>query len=129
MSGRQEERQLQRRIVAWVRKTFDCRCVHVPNGGSRHVMEAIALKADGVTAGYPDLVIHAAPGRTCFLEVKTETGRVSDAQTYFIADLKAYGFDVAVVRDLEGAKAVCEAWKLPPLTKKARSIAELESGF
>ena len=36
---------------------------HVPNGGRRNAREAAMLKAEGVKAGVPDIVLPAARGR------------------------------------------------------------------
>ena len=54
----------------------------VPNGGSRNIREAVAMKASGTLAGAPDLVV-AKNGRVWFIELKTGKGRQSPAQKEF----------------------------------------------
>lgn len=54
----QSERAIQRGMLVMVRRLFpDCVIAHVPNGGKRAKLEAAHLKADGVLAGFPDLII------------------------------------------------------------------------
>lgn len=49
--------------------------------------------------GFPDLVcVHAERGLLAFLETKTETGRVDEAQERWLAALRAAGVDARVVR-------------------------------
>jgi hypothetical protein len=42
----------------------------VPNGGSRHKLEAINLKRSGVLAGVSDLILATHKGQTVYIEVK-----------------------------------------------------------
>ena len=84
--------------------------VHVPNGGSRGRIEGARLKAEGVMAGFPDLILIGTAGRVGFLEVKGPTGRLSDAQRDRIAMLHARGHLVAVVRCQDYAEQVVRQW-------------------
>ena len=77
----------------------------VPNGGQRDVRVAKKLKAEGVLAGVSDLVI---PWPTkeyngAFIEVKTESGRPSDNQLAFIAEMSRRGYYTAIVYGLKQA--------------------------
>lgn len=47
--------------------------------------------------GVPDRVVVLPGGRVIFVELKTDTGRVSQAQYYQIRRLKAAGADVRVL--------------------------------
>jgi len=91
---RKQEASLQKAIVkalawkGWV-------VIHIPNQATR----GIYMYA-GVLPGAPDLLALRA-GRVIFLEVKTETGRVSAKQAEAHEKLRAEGFEVRVVRDLD----------------------------
>ena len=58
---------------------------HVPNGGNRNILEAMAFKRGGVVAGVADFIFLYRTekyGYACF-ELKTNTGRQSDKQKNF----------------------------------------------
>lgn len=82
---------------------------HVPNGGSRHMLEAVKLKAMGVKAGVPDLCLIAG-GKPYFLELKTTKGRISDVQKLAAEMATNAGATYAVARGLDAALAQLEAW-------------------
>jgi hypothetical protein len=80
---------------------------HPPNGGYRRPIEAKILKGMGVVAGVPDVMIMQAHGGGCRvfgLELKTEIGRLSDAQMETqikmelagVTAFNAYGLDQAI---------------------------------
>lgn len=55
------------------------------------------VAADG--AGFPDLVlVHNAQKRCLFVEVKSETGRLTKEQTTWLADLHAAGMETELWR-------------------------------
>lgn len=58
------------------------------------------MKALGTMPGVFDIEILAPGGRTFFIECKTDSGRLSDEQQAFKADLIKFGFSYAVVRNL-----------------------------
>ena len=72
----------------------------VPNGGSRNVIEAKKLKATGTLRGASDLIVNF-PGKSVYIEVKTDTGVQSDAQIYFQSRIEGLGMDYHIVRSLE----------------------------
>ena len=74
------------------------RLVHVPNGEHRAKGTAGRLKAMGVRAGYPDLLLDVPRGgyHGLRIELKAGKGRTSDAQTEWIAFLRAAGYAVHV---------------------------------
>jgi hypothetical protein len=78
---------------------------HVPNGGKRTPVEAMQLKAAGTIAGIPDNVFHWR-GMTYFFEFKTKTGTVSQVQKQCHAALRAHGFEVHIVREVEKFKEI-----------------------
>lgn len=74
----------------------------VPNGGYRSKREANKLRHEGMTAGIPDLIF-AYDGMCYFIEMKTETGVLSDEQKGIIRKLEEQGFIVLVCRSAEKA--------------------------
>jgi hypothetical protein len=56
----------------------------------------------GLLPGASDLTI-ALPGRVVFMEVKTPTGRLSEAQVKFQEKVEALGHQYAVARSLQEA--------------------------
>lgn len=71
----------------------------VPNGGLRNKREAVRLKAEGVLAGVPDLVVAEPAGRYhgLYIEMKRRKGgRVSEDQAKLHKKLRRKGYKVLV---------------------------------
>ena len=102
----------QVRLVSWFRRTYpDIRIFAVPNGGHRGASQGVALKAEGVSAGVPDLFV---PAWLLWVEMKRETGgTVSPAQKDWIAYLDGIGHQVIIGRGFEDAKRQIEDVKKP----------------
>ena len=82
---------------------------HIPNGGSRHRLEAIHLKQQGVRAGVPDLCLPVARDgcHGLYVEMKRlKGGRVSPEQVAWMEALQAEGYMVAVCQGWEMASDV-----------------------
>lgn len=91
----------QRRYVEWVRLTHPgIRIFAVPNGGKRGRLEAMRLVAEGVSAGVPDLCV---PAWRLWVEMKTETGRLSPVQKDWIEYLRSIGDTVIVAHGFDDA--------------------------
>ena len=95
--------------------------LHVPNGGSRDIREAANLKRMGALAGASDLLLfrpgacpHCGTARLegFALELKTDSGRPSEAQLNFMARFAAAGGHTCFASDIDRALAVLEAWEL-----------------
>lgn len=85
-----------------IRKCF----FSVPNGGTRNKIEAMKMKATGLTAGIPDMIL-LYKGKCYGIEVKTETGSLSPAQITVHEAWRKQGVDVFVVRSAkEGLEVV-----------------------
>ena len=84
---------------------------HTPNGGYRNTAEAALLKAMGVKAGVPDLILFRA-GRLYCLEIKAQGGRASPEQIAFIGALDNAGAHTALVTGLDACLATLESWGL-----------------
>jgi hypothetical protein len=62
----------QKELVSWFRQTYpDVLIFAIPNGGSRHALEAINLKAQGIVPGIPDLYV---PEWRLWIEMKRTKG-------------------------------------------------------
>lgn len=99
-----EEDRLQIQCVTFFRWKYPkAIMIHVPNGGSRHVLEAIKLKRMGVTPGCPDLAILEPKGIYCgaFIEMKSKKGKLSENQKNMIEALKVKGYFCRVCYSFE----------------------------
>ena len=82
---------------------------HIPNGGTRNLIEARHLKEQGVKAGVPDIFlpcpnpIHMG----LFIEMKRQKGgRISEEQSRWIAELNKSGYRAVVAYGFEDAKQI-----------------------
>ncbi len=109
-----DEHEEQVRFVRWLdwygeRTKRPLLYFAVPNGGERSKSTAGKLKAEGVRAGVPDIVIALPEGRTLWIEMKVRNGgRVSPEQREFHRNLEARGHSVYVAR---GAREAAEIVK------------------
>lgn len=86
---------------------------HIPNGGTRDAVEGKHLKQQGVKSGVPDLCLPVPSGRYhgLYIEMKTDDGRATDAQKWWIERLNAAGYFAQVCHGWESAVRVLE-WYL-----------------
>lgn len=78
---------------------------HVPNGGQRNAIEGMQLKASGVVAGIPDMIlIHS--GKAYGFELKTPTGKVSPVQEVVHKVWAKDGTPVFIIRTEEEFKKI-----------------------
>lgn len=77
----------------------------VPNGGFRSKRTASVLKAEGVKSGIPDLHCFVAvhPYHSLYIEMKTETGDLTESQKSVIPMLRREGHKVLICRSEEQA--------------------------
>lgn len=83
----------------------------IPNGGSRNKAEAVKLKAEGVSAGVPDLFlpIPKQEFHGLFIEMKVGRNRTSAEQDEWIALLRKNGYRAEVCYGADAAiKAIDE---------------------
>ena len=101
------EESEQRALAAWldIKKLWWC---HVPNGGLRHSMTGLKLKAQGAKPGVPDILIFTPPpnnpaARGVAIEVKrTSRGVLSGDQRIWLQQLERCGWEVLTAK---GARA------------------------
>ena len=110
MNVNESEDRIQAAIVTWYNNTYclrhhnpRCLILSIPNGGTRHVQEAMTLKATGLLPGASDLIV-VHMGVLLWVEVKTETGRQSPEQRDFEQRVMSMGYRYALVRSLENFK-------------------------
>jgi hypothetical protein len=82
---------------------------HPANGGQRKLVEAARLKAQGVLAGVPDIIVLAG-GRTYGLELKAAGGKLSSSQIDVHTRMIAAGATVATAWGIDDALGQLEAW-------------------
>lgn len=95
----QSEDQLQSQCYQWLHNNYPnlrgC-FFSVPNGGTRNKIEAMKLKATGLTAGIPDMLL-VFPLFAGF-EFKTEKGVLSPAQKKIHEIWASKGLTIHIVR-------------------------------
>ena len=84
----------------------------IPNdaAGKTSIAKAGRLKACGLRAGVADLVVMSPDGRAHFLEVKTETGRLSESQIRFAELCIKRGWKYEVARTVDEAVEIVRKW-------------------
>ena len=91
-----KESKLQESVINYLRYEGYF-AIHVPNGGSRNVVEAVNLKKQGVKSGCPDVLsfgsqLYHLPEMKYYngiaIELKVKGGKLSDKQIEFIDQLE-----------------------------------------
>jgi hypothetical protein len=113
LSRAQPEAAIQRAVLEHLRLRAapNVFYFHPPNGGARRPIEAAILKALGVVAGVPDIIL-VKGGRTYGLELKAPRRRLTPVQRAAHAALGAAGAEVATADSLDTALRQLEAWQL-----------------
>lgn len=124
---RPNEAQIQAAILMAMSRLFNCRTVHVPNGGQRNKREAMTLKSMGVWAGHPDLIIYGEDERDFLMEVKDgilacerdvpaheRIQTLDPKQKTAVAELRARGKRVYVVASVDEAISAGQHFGLSP---------------
>ena len=104
------ETDIQKSVIKWsqqpkVRSTFpDLKMLyHVPNERLCSARQGMELKRMGVKKGVPDLVLPVPSNgyHGLFIELKTQTGTVSQEQMWWIKELQSRGYKSAVCYSFE----------------------------
>lgn len=113
------EEQHQRYVIQWtqqpeIRHKFpELKLLyHIPNERKCSQAQGRRLKLQGVRSGVPDLHIPVARSgyHSLYIEMKTEKGRTSANQDWWIEELNKQGNKCAVCRSWEEAVAVLEKY-------------------
>ena len=85
---------------------------HIPNGGSRNMIEAVNLKREGVKKGVPDLFLPVARGKYhgLFIELKWGKNKPSAEQVVWLKALIEQGYAVKVCWGWEEARETILAY-------------------
>ena len=85
---------------------------HIPNGGSRHPIEAANLKRQGVKAGVPDLCLPVARGAYHGLYIKMKAGKnkATDLQDEWLSALRVQGYVAEVCHGWQEAAKIIEKY-------------------
>lgn len=94
------EDQEQMTVMSWAHRTkfkdgrLSDYLFHIPNGGSRNIIEATKLKKIGVKAGVPDLQLIVPNGEVhgLWIELKAQKGKLQPSQQIMIQRLEAQGY-------------------------------------
>jgi hypothetical protein len=114
------EQQHQQSLFKWsqqphIRQKWPCLKLlhHIPNERQCTPAMGRQLKLAGVRAGVPDLHLAVARGpyHSLWIEMKSETGKTSPEQEWWIAELNAAGNFAEVCHGWESAARVLE-WYL-----------------
>jgi hypothetical protein len=114
MSARRHpEQNLQRALVDHLRARArpNVYWFHPANGGARTAIEGAILKACGVRAGTPDLIL-VRGGKTFALELKATGGGLSPTQREAHDELRRAGAEVATAVGIDDAIGQLERWQL-----------------
>jgi hypothetical protein len=113
----QSEFSLQCECIKWFRYQYPLYknlLFHIPNGGSRHKLEAINLKRGGVIPGIPDLML-AVPRISgwdfyhgLFIEMKSAKGKLTSLQQERVKELKEEGYMVEIINNFNSFKLVID---------------------
>lgn len=81
-------------------------CYAVPNGGSRHVVEAVNLKRQGVTPGVPDICVDVPAGKAhgLRLEMKRVGARPTPAQVEMLELRRSMGYAAVITEGFDAAR-------------------------
>jgi hypothetical protein len=106
-NGNLSESSIQKMVVQWADSHHFLRnlVIHIPNEGKRSYSTAYTLKAMGMRSGIPDLFV-AYPSNGyhgAWIELKSEKGKVSKAQSEFIELLRSQNYFVCVCFSFEEA--------------------------
>jgi len=102
-----KEDLLQQKCVIWFKNNYQMHgkglIFAIPNGSSRHIVEAKKLKATGTMPGVSDLIV-VLDSKVLFIELKTDIGKQSDAQKLFETKITNLNHEYILIRNEEEFK-------------------------
>jgi hypothetical protein len=104
------EDAVQRSIVNYLRNVLpgSAMVIHIANN-PRSARDGARLKALGLVAGAPDLLVVLPHGKGCFIEVKSAKGRVSVEQYSFSYSCVALNWPWFVARSIDDVRRAFKA--------------------
>ncbi|WP_442894952.1 VRR-NUC domain-containing protein [Bradyrhizobium sp. AZCC 1578] len=118
------EQEIHKAVVAHLNARSEPRVFfwHTPNEGKRGWVNAAALKAMGMTAGVPDLLILKA-GQLHALELKAPGGRLTPSQRLILERMESCGAQTAVAHSIDEALVTLEFWGILKRSVQLRSAS------
>lgn len=106
---------------------------HVPNGGQRNKVTAVAMKRQGVRAGVSDLDVMMARGGYYGLKLEFKAtpphhAPLADSQREWLALAESEGYCAVLAQGLEEARAVLREYAALAPTQAVGEPLHLESG-
>lgn len=100
------------RYTRWQGRLLSDFALAIPNGGTRHVLEAVKLKRTGTKPGVPDVLLPIPAGgyHGLWIEMKAVGGRLSEHQQEVIAMLRSQGYRVDVCFGWDAARTAVERY-------------------
>ena len=100
----QHERNEQIKFVVWC-QLHNILHYAIPNGGHRNPIEAANLKRSGTIAGVPDmcLPLPRSSHHGLYIEFKWGSNKLTDEQSWWVAQLKQQGYAVFVAYSADEA--------------------------
>lgn len=99
--------------------------IHIANN-PRSARDGARLKALGLVAGAPDLLVVLPHGKGCFIEVKSAKGRVREEQHSFSFTCQALGWPWFVARSIDDVRLGFKALGIS--TKEADTWTSSQQG-
>jgi hypothetical protein len=107
----QHEAILQKQVVQYLRAILPQSIVAaIPNGSQRTATGKPANAIAGLFPGFPDLAVVLPRGQIIFFELKSEKGRLSEAQLSVHLKLQGLNHSCAVVRSIDDVRNALNAW-------------------
>jgi hypothetical protein len=109
------EDKLQINVVEFLRLVLDPKrylVIAIRNEGKRSLAEGARARRMGLVPGMPDLQIIGPGGLVWSLELKTETGVISEEQKSIHAWCAANGVPYAVCRSLDDVRVALRTWRI-----------------
>jgi len=85
---------------------------HIPNGGKRNIREAARLKKQGVRSGVSDLILLIPKGifHSLCIEMKSESGKLTDNQKEWLKEAENYNNCIAVCNSFDSFRNEIESY-------------------
>jgi hypothetical protein len=121
MARRAPEKLLHKAVAAYLNAVLPTSVwwTTFPAGGGG-VIRGATLKAQGLKAGVPDILI-IRHGTAYWIELKAPKGISSGAQIETTRALEWAGCFVAVCRSIDNVRLVLDSWRIPTIESKRRA--------
>ena len=119
------EANYQQQVIEWSKWAYKCNPIAYPNldllhcslnGVKLSALQATKSKQQGMLSGVPDLFLPVPIGgyHGLFIEMKSDKGRLSTNQTWFLSKVELLGYKIAVCYSADEAIKTIENYYLVP---------------